>query len=206
MSEDNPYKDMEGSEVVTQNEENLGVIFDFVMDTDFKLRFFVSRYGHEIFLIEPKQIESSDGKTVRLKVPKRYVRLYEKDEPEWISFTTLRTKQVFDNDGENIGQIQDVIFHRDQHISFIIGGSGLKRYLSYLGISADDMLVPYRYIKSVDQYNILLYKSKVELDRLFRGRPVTMKTYLSHEAQQKSSEEAEIQLHRDSYVQLAYNR
>jgi len=206
MKLSNPYKDMEGSKVIAQDSENLGKIFDFIVDQNFKLMYFVSRSGHEIFLIKPEQIEQSDGEVVRLKVPKRFVNLYDKAEHDWISFTTLRTKQVYDKDGENIGQILDVVFHIDNYISFIIGGKGLKRYLALLGFSADDMLVPYRYIKSVDQYNVLLHKSRVELDKMLKGHPPNQRTYLSIEAQQKSSEEIEIQLQRDSYVQLAYNR
>ncbi len=199
------YEDMEHRLVVDFEGEDLGKIFDFILAPNFSLKYFVSRKGKTIYLIEPAQILDVKPK-VRLKVPKKYVQTIRKEEPEGISFTTLRTKQVYDTHGENVGQILDVIFHTDRKVSFIIGGGGLRSYLSKLGFSSERMLVPHRLVKTITPYNIELHTSKNDLQRLFHNRPLDSKTYLSLEARQKSSEEIEIQFHRDSFIQVTQTK
>ncbi|RMG30182.1 MAG: PRC-barrel domain containing protein [Methanobacteriota archaeon] len=204
-SEPELYEDMEHRQVIDFDGQDLGRIFDFILDPDFSLKYFVSRKGKDVFFIKPEQILEVEGK-VRLKVPKKYVRTLEKEEPQGLSFTTLRTKQVFDAQGENVGQILDVIFHKDRKVSFIIGGGGLRSYLSKLGFSSERMLVPHRMVKTISPYNIELHTSKDDLQHLFHNRPLDTKTYLSLEAKQKSSEEIEIQFHRDSFIQVTQNK
>lgn len=199
------YEDMEHRAVVDFEGEDLGRIFDFIIDPNFALRYFVSRARKQIYLISPEQILEIKSK-VKLKVPKTYVKTLEEENPEWVSFTTLRTKQVYDVNGDNVGQILDVIFHKDKKVSFIIGGRGLKSYLSKLGFSSERMLVPHRLVKTITPYNIELHTSKEDLQRLFHNRPLDTKTYLSLEARQKSSEEIEIQFHRDSFIQVTQNK
>ncbi len=193
------YADMEEKEVLDSEGERLGRIFDVVMDKSLTLKYFVTRYGKHIYLIEPDMIGSVTD-IVKLNCPREQVKVFEHEDPKWISFTTLRTKQVYDRNGENIGVVEDIIFHNDNKVSFVIGGKGLRGYLSFLGFGSDRMLVPYRHIKEVNQYNIELHTAKEDLEKMFRNRPLDMKTYLSYEARRKSSEETEIQLHRDTYT------
>ena len=122
-------------------------------------------------------------------------------------FFDLQKKEIFDDNKVCIGQIIDIVIHKDMHISFIVGGKGFKAFLKRIGSSSNAyMVVPHRFIKNISDYNIEIHKSKEDLEKLFMGKPINPKSYREFNAQKQSSSEMKIQLQKDSYIQITQQK
>ncbi|MBD3189427.1 MAG: hypothetical protein GF308_02230 [Candidatus Heimdallarchaeota archaeon] len=102
--------------------------------------------------------------------------------PTAITYNLLRRKKVIDSKGKTIGKIVNLVILPCAEIAFIIGGPRLEEIAESIGFKENwDLLLPIKYIKSVDDETITINvsqdKLKVTLDnRLIEDEKV--KDYL----------------------------
>ncbi len=118
-------------------------------------------------------------------------------------YSSLKRKTVVGRDGLKIGRIVEQIFFPDGKVAFIIGGSFLEELSEKLGFSKDwDLLLPTKYIKSIEEDVINISLNKDELHSTLNNEILDESEALKYLNKIQAAHEAEIK--RLSYTALSH--
>jgi hypothetical protein len=114
-----------------------------------------------------------------------------------IRFSSLRSADVISHDLEDVGRVIDALIHKDNHFSFILGGSPFKEFLGRIGLQEPlHLLLPYRYIEKLNSNLIVIDKSKEELSKFINETELDSDGMRLLEERKKASKESRMLLYK----------
>ncbi|MHA2362663.1 MAG: GNAT family N-acetyltransferase [Candidatus Hodarchaeales archaeon] len=93
----------------------------------------------------------------------------------------LKNILVYDENGEKIGTIIDIVFHSDKTYTLVLGGEFLRIYLKQYEISSDiNLLIPKRFIKEISHEKIII-EHDIDLKTTYRENIDLEKQFVQHQ-------------------------
>jgi len=211
MVREEGFTNMENAMVIDSNDQEIGMIHDFTIDDAYQLKnFIVKRFDDPsekasigeafvdfVVLIPLEKIKERTHKYVFLNVVSADLEFIEFRDIKGTPFETIRNASVIDSEGENVGRVIDVNFHKDDNISLVLGGSPFKEFIKRIGfIPSTHFLLPSRYISKTDLTTkiITMSKNKDYLVNSFNKNIVDAQTLREMQAQKLASKEQDIKI------------
>ena len=155
MHLDEGFSDLENISVFDCDSLEIGRIIDFYFDKEYRLTHFVlitSQKTRLVFSIE--SISNKETTIIHLNISgSQLVQEAKMNEilENLLRFNEIKTYRVKSLDSRDLGKIIDVIFHIDNHLSFILGGLKINEFLKKFNLSTDNSIVlPHRYIREIE--------------------------------------------------------
>lgn len=179
--------EMRKKTVVCSKGSQVGNIQDIVVNNQYQLESFIiggsfwEEFRERIGIIQDidpvvpaNNIAEISEKKIVLKIPKEELR-HKLEEgvisPTALTYTLLKRKRVIDSKGKSLGKIVNMVLLPCAEIAFIIGGTRLEEIAESIGFKENwDLLLPVKYIKSVDVETITLNVSQDKLEATLDNR------------------------------------
>ncbi|MHA2403233.1 MAG: hypothetical protein ACXADH_09615 [Candidatus Kariarchaeaceae archaeon] len=217
------FSNMEGA-IINDNETfEVGRITDFTMNYEFQLTQFIveganqyirdqlsiSRPNYKflvpinnIDLQKPVEKIEKEGKVIYLNCHFSELRALSELDPGYeIVFSTMKKMTVYASDGKNCGRPLDVIFHSDNYVSFILGGSSWRELTDKVGLTMDiHLILPHRYIDRIEVNDIHCNTQASNLGKMLDDEMIDSDYMQKLHFQKISSDRMKLYLFRDPYL------